>query len=155
VKNRLMEFVWNGGKLISLHNTRFGLRADNIGPYPLKISDDRVSVEEAPVEFLQPGHPLLNRPNKITAADFEHWIQERGLYFAGEWDERYQPLLGCNDPGEKLKTGGLLYTSYGQGHFIYSGYSWFRQLPAGVPGALRLFVNMISIGEDSDGKSPR
>ena len=152
VKNKLMEYVRKGGTLITLHNTRFGLKADNIGPYPIKISDERVSVEEAPVVFLQPDHPLLNRPNPITARDFDDWVQERGLYFAGEWDDHFLPILGCNDPGEKLQQGGLLYTTYGKGHFIYSGYSWFRQLPAGVPGALRLFVNMISIGENGNEK---
>ncbi len=148
INSRLFDYVRQGGTLITLHNTRFGIRADHIAPYPLKISDARVSVEDAPVMFLRPDHALLNRPNKIAGTDFDHWVQERGLYFADEWDEHYIPILASNDPGEKSQPGGLLYTSYGKGHYIYSGYAWFRQLPAGVPGAYRLFVNLISIGEN-------
>jgi LmbE family N-acetylglucosaminyl deacetylase len=148
ITSKLFDYVQQGGTLITLHNTRFGIRAEHIAPYPLKISDARVSVENAPVIFLQPDHPLLNRPNKIDSTDFDHWVQERGLYFADEWDEHYIPILASNDPGEKPQRGGLLYTIYGKGNYIYSGYAWFRQLPAGIPGAYRLFVNMISIGEN-------
>jgi LmbE family N-acetylglucosaminyl deacetylase len=147
-KQILFEYVKNGGTLISLHNTRFGLSADNIGPFPFSISRDRVSVEEAAVKLLAPDHPILNKPNRISHRDFDSWVQERGLYFADEWDTNYVPILSSNDPGEDPKHGGLLYASYGDGHFIYSGYSWFRQLPAGIPGAYRLFVNMISVGNN-------
>jgi hypothetical protein len=112
-----------------------------------------VSVETAPVVFLAPDHPLLNLPNKITAKDFDGWIQERGLNFASQWDERYETVLACHDPGEPDKPGGLLYARYGKGIFIYTGYAWFRQLPAGVPGAYRLFANIISAGKTT-GKPP-
>ena len=90
----------------------------------------------------------MNMPNKITEKDFEGWVQERGLYFPNEWDEKYEALLSSNDPGESAKDGGLLVTQYGKGYYIYSGYSWFRELPAGVPGAYRLFTNMISLGNE-------
>jgi hypothetical protein len=146
-KSRLFEYVYNGGTLITLHNTRFGLSANDLGPYSFNISRDRVSDELAPVILLEPDHPILNRPNKITQEDFDGWVQERGLYFADTWDSRYSALLACNDPGESPKKGGLLYAAYGQGHFMYAAYSWFRQLPAGIPGAYRLFVNMISSGQ--------
>jgi hypothetical protein len=109
-------------------------------------------METASVSFLHPKHQLLNFPNKITQKDFEGWIQERGLYFAAQWDEKYVPILSSHDPNESDKKGGILYTQYGRGIFIYTGYSWFRQLPAGVPGAFRIFANLISAGK-YDGKS--
>jgi hypothetical protein len=148
-QDALMDYVEQGGTMIVQYNTNRGLKVDQekIGPYPLEISRDRVTVEEAEVRFLAPDHPVLNTPNKITQADFEHWVQERGLYFPDEWDEKYTPILSSNDPGESPKDGGLLVAPYGKGHYIYSGYSWFRELPAGVPGAFRLFANMISIGK--------
>jgi hypothetical protein len=89
---------------------------------------------------------VLNRPNKITSEDFEGWVQERGLYFADKWDQRYTTVLASNDPGEQSKEGGLLVARYGKGYYVYTGYAFFRQLPAGVPGAYRLFVNLISLG---------
>ena len=144
---KLMEYVQEGGTVIVQYNVSGGLVTNNLGPYPLKISRDRVTVEEAPVRFLQPNHPVLNTPNKITEQDFTNWVQERGLYFPGEWSPEYQALLSSNDPGETPKDGGLLVTKYGKGHYVYTGYSWFRQLPAGVPGAYRLFTNLISIGK--------
>ena len=119
-----------------------------IGPYPFSISRDRVTVEEAPVRILEPDHPLIKGPNKITEKDFEGWVQERGLYFPNQWDERYTAILSSNDPGESPKNGGLLVAKYGRGYFIYTGYSWFRELPAGVPGVFRIFTNMISIGRE-------
>jgi hypothetical protein len=146
-----------GGTLVVQYNVASGQLTDQIGPYPLTIGRDRVSVENAPVAFLAPEHPLLNFPNKITAKDFEGWIQERGLYFASQWDEKYETVLSCHDPGEPDKKGGLLYARYGRGVFIYTAYAWFRQLPAGVPGAFRLFANMISAGKytgkPTDGKN--
>jgi LmbE family N-acetylglucosaminyl deacetylase len=144
-QNLLMDFVKSGGTLIVQYNV-FGLVTEELGPYPFKISRDRVSVEEAPVEFLDFAHSLFTFPNQILQKDFSGWVQERGLYFANEWDRAFLPLLSSRDPGEEAKKGGLLYARYGSGVYIYTGYSWFRQLPAGVHGAYRFFVNMISAG---------
>ncbi|MCI0444050.1 PIG-L family deacetylase [bacterium] len=141
--SKLMNYVENGGTLVVQYNTLQQLVIDSPGPYPFQIGRDRVSVEEAPVTF-DSSHPLLNTPNKITAADFDGWIQERGVNFAEKWDSQYQTPLSSNDPGETAKAGGLLYSRYGKGVFIYTSYSWFRELPAGVPGAIRLFVNLVS-----------
>jgi LmbE family N-acetylglucosaminyl deacetylase len=146
-QKKLMEYVRNGGTYIVQYVTRRGTQSENLGPYPFDVSNDRVTVEEAPVEFLAPDHPLLNYPNKITANDFEGWVQERGLYFADKWDPRYTTVLASNDPGEQPKGGGLLVAQYGKGYYVYTGYAFFRQLPAGVAGAYRLFVNMVSIGK--------
>ena len=153
VKERLLQYVDRGGTLVVQYNVASGLLADRIGPYPFTIGRDRVSVETAPVVFLAPDHPLLNLPNKITSEDFEGWIQERGLNFASQWDKRYETVLACHDPSEPDKKGGLLYARWGKGIFIYTGYAWFRQLPAGVPGAFRLFANIISAGKTT-GKPP-
>jgi hypothetical protein len=142
----LMDYVFNGGTLIVQYNTSHRLVREELAPYPLQLSRDRVTVEEAEVRILNPEHPVLNFPNKITDKDFEGWVQERGLYFPNKWDERFEPILSSNDPGESPKNGGLLVTQYGKGHYIYTGYSWFRELPAGVPGAYRLFANLLSIG---------
>ena len=147
-KEKLMQYVENGGTVVTQYNTSYSLKDEQIGPYPFEISRDRVTVEEAPVTFIDPGHTLLNTPNKITKEDFESWVQERGLYFAGEWDEKYEPLLRWNDPGEDPVDGSLLVTKYGKGAFIYTGISFFRQLPAGVAGAFRLFANILSYGSD-------
>ena len=147
---KLMEYVKEGGTLVVQYNTsrRLIVPSAEIGPYPLTISRDRVTEEDAEVRILQPDHPVLNFPNKITQKDFEGWVQERGLYFPNEWDERYQPILSSNDVEEDPKNGGLLVAEYGKGHYVYTGYSWFRELPAGVPGAYRLFVNLISLGNE-------
>ncbi|RME96557.1 MAG: LmbE family protein, partial [Bacteroidetes bacterium] len=144
----LMDYVKKGGTLIVQYNTNRRLKVDmeDIAPYPLKISRDRVTVEEAEVRILAPDHPVINTPNQITQADFAGWVQERGLYFPDEWDEAYTPILSSNDPGEPARDGGLLVAPYGQGWYVYTGYSWFRELPAGVPGAYRLFTNLISLG---------
>jgi len=144
---KLMEYVKNGGTVIVQYNTAHRLKTKNLGPYPFSLSRKRVSVEEAEVRILKPDHSVINYPNKITQADFDDWVQERGLYFPDEWDEHYEAILSSNDPGEPANDGGLLVAKYGKGHFIYSGYSWFRELPAGVPGAYRLFTNLISIGK--------
>ena len=141
---KLMNFVKDGGTLVVQYNTSFDLVVDNIGPFPLTLSHDRITVEEAPITFVNPALPLLNYPNKISRADFEGWVQERGLYFANKWDPKYQAVFSGNDPGEEPLEGGMLYADYGKGVYIYSGYSWFRQIPAGVRGAFRIFVNMIS-----------
>jgi len=146
-QSKLMDYVKNGGTMIVQYNTSRGVKVKDLGPYPFKLSRDRVTVEEAEVRFLKPDHPILNYPNKITAKDFEGWVQERGLYFPNEWDEKYEAILSSNDPGETPKNGGLLVARHGEGYYIYSGYSYFRELPAGVAGAYRLFTNLISIGQ--------
>jgi len=140
----LFAFVQSGGNLIVQYN-RPGPK--EIAPYDLEISSDRVTDENAAMTLLAPDHPALKTPNPITSADFAGWVQERGLYFPDQWDEHFTPLLACNDPGETPKKGGLLVARYGQGYFVYTGLSWFRQLPAGVPGAYRLFANLVSLGK--------
>lgn len=145
---RLLAYCEAGGTLVLQYNTSQGLKTDAFAPYPLKLSHDRVTEEDAPAEFLVPEHPVLNTPNKLTAADFEGWVQERGLYFASEWDPRYTPVLSFHDTGEDAKHGGLLVAEYGQGYFVYTGLSFFRELPAGVPGAYRLLVNLLSLGHE-------
>lgn len=146
---RLLKFVEVGGTLIVQYNVSRGLLLDELGPYPFRIGRDRVSEEDAPVTILDRDHPLFNFPNRITEEDFEGWVQERGLYFASEWDDRYETVLASHDSGESVKNGGLLYAEYGQGIYIYSGISWFRQLPAGVPGAYRFLANVISAERNS------
>lgn len=144
---RLLDFVRRGGRLVVQYNS--GTRAFNAGnyfPYPAKFPDEnlRVTVEDSPVEMLSPDHPVWNRPNRITAKDFDGWVQERGLYFLGEWSSDYTPLLSMHDPGEPALTGGLLVAKAGKGTYVFTGESWFRELPEGVPGAIRIFVNLIS-----------
>jgi len=141
----LSNFVKNGGTWIVQHNTRFGTQVDQIGPYKFSTSGrDRISQEDAPLKILLPDHQIFNYPNKITETDFNNWVQERGLYFASSWDSQLTPLLEGNDKGESPKLGSLLYSEYGKGVFIFTALSWFRQLPAGVPGSYRLFVNLVS-----------
>ncbi|MDQ3536810.1 MAG: LmbE family protein, partial [Bacteroidota bacterium] len=147
-QSTLFEYVNQGGNMIVQFNTSGGLLTNDIAPYPLKISRDRVAVEDAPVRFLQPDHPVLNKPNKISSDDFEGWVQERGLYFAGEWDQNFQAILSMNDPGEDPKEGSLLIAQHGKGFYIYTGLALFRQLSAGVPGAYRLFANLISLEKE-------
>jgi LmbE family N-acetylglucosaminyl deacetylase len=142
----LFDYAKGGGTVIVQYSTSQDLRVDAPAPYPLAISHDRVTEENAEVRFLAPDHPALNVPNKITAADFDGWVQERGLYFANSWDAAFKPLLSCNDAGEPPRDGGLLVAKHGDGWFVYTGYSFFRQLPAGVPGAYRLFANLIALG---------
>ncbi len=144
--HELFNYVKEGGNVVVQYNTSHRLVTQDIAPYPLKLSRDRVAVESAEIRILNEDHPVLNYPNKITSKDFEGWVQERGLYFPGEWDERFIPILSSNDPGEDPKDGGLLVGKYGDGYYVYSGYSWFRELPAGVPGAYRIFTNLISLG---------
>jgi LmbE family N-acetylglucosaminyl deacetylase len=147
---RLLDYVQAGGRLVVQYNTlgSFGVPVDfNAGkytPYPATLSRARVSVEEAPVTILDPSNPIFHSPNEITQKDFEGWVQERGLYFMSDWDSNFTPLLESHDPGEKEQQGGLLIAHYGKGTYIYTGYAFFRQLPAGVPGAVRLFVNLIA-----------
>jgi LmbE family N-acetylglucosaminyl deacetylase len=143
----LFAYVKNGGVAIAQYNTLADLKTNQMGPYPLEISRDRVTDENAQVRVLAPNHPLMNNPNKITPKDFDDWVQERGLYFPNKWDPAWTPILSCNDPNEKPLDGGLLVAKSGKGFFVYTSYSWFRQLPAGVAGAYRLFANMLSLGK--------
>lgn len=144
IQPKLMEYVKNGGTLLVQYNTNSPLLIQNIGPYPFKISRDRVTDETAKVSFLAKDHPVLSYPNKITEKDFEGWIQERGLYFTTDADPKYSRVLGMNDPGETTKDGSLLVADYGKGRFVYTSLAFFRELPAGIPGAYRLFVNLIT-----------
>jgi LmbE family N-acetylglucosaminyl deacetylase len=143
----LFDYVKDGGVAIAQYNTLADLKTNQLGPYPLEISRDRVTDENAQVRVLAPSNPLMNLPNKITPKDFDGWVQERGLYFPNKWDTAWTPILSCNDPKEKPLDGGLLVAKSGKGFFVYTSYSWFRQLPAGVPGAYRLFANMLSLGK--------
>ena len=142
---KLLEYVSSGGTLVVQYNAGVGdFNNGHFTPYPAELSRARVSVEEAPVEILAPGDSLLHEPNEITQRDFDGWVQERGLYFMDQWDEHFKPTLASEDPGEQPQKGGLLRAQYGKGIYIYTGYAFFRQLPAGVPGAIRLFVNLLS-----------
>ncbi|WP_299100957.1 PIG-L family deacetylase [uncultured Winogradskyella sp.] len=148
-QKHLLDFVKNGGNLVIQYNTNRRLKVDNIAPYHLKLSRDRVTDENAEMRILEPNHSILNFPNKITSADFEGWVQERGLYFPNEWAEEFTPLLASNDKGETSKSGALLVAKYGKGNYIYTGLSFFREFPAGVSGAFRIFANLLS-AENTD-----
>ena len=142
---RLLDFVSAGGTLVVQYNAGVGdFNSGHFTPYSAELSRARVSVEEAPVEILAPQDQVFHYPNTITARDFDGWVQERGLYFMDKWDEHFEALLSCHDPGEDAQKGGLLKAHFGKGIYIYTGYAFFRQLPAGVPGAVRLYVNLLS-----------
>ncbi len=143
----LLKYVENGGTLIAQYNVNRGIIVDQFAPFSIELSRERVTEENAEVRFLSPDHPVLNSPNKITAKDFENWVQERGLYFANKWAPEFTPILSMNDKNESPKNGSLLIAKYGKGYFIYTGLSFFRQFPEGVPGAFRLFSNLVSIGK--------
>lgn len=144
---KLLDFVSMGGTLLVQYNTSVqDFNSGHFTPYAAQLSRARVSVEEAPVELLAPADSVFHSPNEITQRDFNGWVQERGLYFMSEWDSKFTALLACNDPGEPPQKGGLLRAQYGKGTYIYTGYAFFRQLPAGVPGAVRLFVNLLNAG---------
>jgi LmbE family N-acetylglucosaminyl deacetylase len=143
----LFSYVENGGTVIAQYNRPDGLKVNKIAPYDLHLSGDRVTDETAAMTFLAPDHPVLNTPNKITDADFDGWIQERGIYFPNQWDEHFTPIFACHDPGESPLKGSLLVAQYGKGYYVYTGLDFFRELPAGVPGAYRLFANLISLGK--------
>lgn len=146
---KLLDFVSNGGTLIVQNNNSIGdFNSEHLTPYPAELSRARVSVEEAPVQILAPDNPIFHYPNEITQKDFDNWVQERGLYFMSSWDSKFTPLLSCHDPGEPDQKGGMLEAKYGKGTYIFTGYAFFRQLPAGVPGAVRLFVNLVSAGHE-------
>jgi LmbE family N-acetylglucosaminyl deacetylase len=143
----LFAYVQAGGTVVAQYNRPDGLKTGRIAPFDLHLSGQRVTDETATVTFLAPDHPVLNTPNKITSADFEGWVQERGIYFPDRWDEHFTPILACHDPGESPLQGGLLVAQYGKGYFVYTGLVFFRELPAGVPGSYRLFANLISLGK--------
>ena len=155
-QQRLLDYVSQGGTLLVQYNVAEGggpfgpgdpTILAHVGPYKLVTGRERVTVEEAQVQFPNPDSPLLKVPNGITQKDFEGWIQERGLYFASEWDPRYSSLFEMHDPGEKALLGGTLYAKYGKGAYVFTPISWFRELPAGVPGAFRIFANLLSAGK--------
>ncbi len=144
---KLLDWVSKGGTLVVQYNASVGdFNGGKFTPYPAQLSRARVSVEEAPVQILDPQDSIFNSPNRITNQDFDGWVQERGLYFMDHWDSQFKPLLSSHDPGEEPQQGGLLRAQYGKGTYIYTGYAFFRQLPAGVPGAIRLYVNLLSAG---------
>ena len=157
LKERLHAYVAAGGTEVVLYtvNTGFpginaGMVTDLIGPYPFKVGRKRITDETAFVHFLQPDHPLFHWPNKLSAKDFQGWVQERSLYHAEGWDSRYTPLLGMADPGEAEDQGALLVAKHGKGRYVYTGLAFFRQLPDGVPGATRLFANLLALGHGHD-----
>jgi hypothetical protein len=148
---RLLDYVANGGTLVVQYNKQEFVNG-NFAPYPVKMArGDRVTDENAPITILEPAHPLFNTPNKITDADWKGWVQERGLYFLSDWDKQYTPLLASSDDPNQMLKGGQLIADYGKGHYIFTGYSWFRQFPAGVPGAYRLFANLVSYSKAGKG----
>ena len=144
VQAKLMDYVKNGGVVLAQYNVNNGLKSTDFGPYPFRLVNKRVTEEDAKVTFTKPNHAALNAPNKITEKDFEGWVQERGLYFADDIDPKYETILRMNDTGEAANDGSLLIANYGKGKFVYTSLSFFRQLPAGVPGAYRLFANLLS-----------
>jgi LmbE family N-acetylglucosaminyl deacetylase len=148
----LLDYVKEGGNMIVQYNTNRRIKTSNIAPYELKLSRDRVTDENAEVQILEPNHSLLNFPNKITIQDFEGWVQERGLYFPNQWSNEFTPLLAMNDKGETSKKGSLLIAKYGKGNYIYTGLSFFREFPAGVSGAYKLFANLLSAGKEENSK---
>jgi hypothetical protein len=145
--DKLMKYVNDGGNYIVQYNTSNFVSSikTKIGPYNFEVSRSRVTDETAPVIFLKPEHPVLNFPNKITQKDFEGWIQERSIYHAGNWDKNFETILSMGDPGEKADEGSLVISKYGKGYFTYTGLVFFRELPAGVPGAYRLLANIIAL----------
>ncbi|HSR51377.1 MAG TPA: PIG-L family deacetylase [Acidobacteriota bacterium] len=147
--SRLLDYVAQGGTLLVQYQTPEFDR--NFGPYPYRMtsSPQEVSEESAPVRILQPSHPVFRTPNPITPADFEGWVQERGSKFLTSWDEAYAPLLESHDHGQPPQRGGLLIARYGRGHYIYCAYAFYRQMPEGVPGAVRLFINLLALGSES------
>ena len=150
-QSRLLDYVSAGGTLVVQYNTLQELVRTDLGPYPFRISQDRVSVEEAPIKFTAAQHTLLTTPNRISSSDFDGWVQERGLNFPGQWDPKYETVISSADPGEPALDGGVLYAKYGKGVYIYTSYSFFRQLPAGVPGAYRFFANLVSARGNKNG----
>src|SRR4029079_7155925 len=135
-----------GGGTLIVQYQAYGYELHDVAPYPFDYSHphDRVTEPDAPITVLEPDHPLMTHPNRISEEDFDGWVRDRGLYFFGTFDDRYTPILGCQQPGEELKLGGLLAAGYGRGALVYVGYSRFRQIPAAVPGAFRLLANLLA-----------
>jgi hypothetical protein len=146
----ILDYVEKGGNVIVQYNTSHNIVVENnLAPYALELSRDRITDENAQVSFLSKNHELLNYPNKIEASDFDGWVQERGLYFPNKWAKEFTPILSFQENGDDPMEGSLLVAEYGEGYYIYTGLSFFRELPAGVPGAYKLFTNMISIGKNN------
>lgn len=146
-KNKILfNYIENGGNLVVQYNTSRDVLTEEIAPFPLTLSRDRVTDENSEVKFLNKNHPILNSPNKITSKDFEGWVQERGLYFPDKWPKEFEPILSMHDKGESAMKGSLLVAKYGEGYYVYTGLSFFRELPEGVPGAYRLLANILSLG---------
>ena len=147
--DKLMKYVNDGGNLIVQYNTsnQIGPVRAKIGPYNFDITRNRVTDENAAVMLLKPEHPVFNFPNKITQDDFKDWIQERSIYHASDTSGKFEKLIGMNDPGEKSDDGSLIVAKYGKGWFTYTGIVFFRELPAGVPGAYRLLANIIALNK--------
>lgn len=145
VMPELLRYAHEGGTLVVQYNTNRGLKTQQFSPFPLELSRDRVTDEHSPVRILSPDHPVLNFPNPIVEKDFEDWVQERGLYFPGRYSDDFDTVVAFKDPGEDFLPGGLLIARYGEGHYVYTGLSFFRELPAGVPGAFKLLVNILSL----------
>ena len=144
----LFEYAQNGGTLVMQYNTTQDMATTKLGPYPFTIaSDQRVTEEDAKITFVDPNNRLLNYPNKITDDDFSGWVQERGLYFASRWDDKYTPIFSMHDEGEQPLNGGTLYAKVGKGNYIYTSLSFNRQVPGGNKGAIRLLMNMLSVGK--------
>ncbi len=149
VMKDLLKYVEEGGTMLVQYNTNFDLETDVFSPYSLTLSRDRVTEENAEVKFLIPDHPVMNFPNKVTPEDFNGWVQERGLYFPGKWDNQFKALLSMHDVNESPKEGSLLVAQYGKGQYIYTGLSFFRELPEGVSGAYKLLANLVSAGKQN------
>jgi len=147
IKPQLMNFMESGGNVIIQYNTSRNLDVNKFSPYPFTLSRNRVSQENAPVRIINSKHPALNYPNKISLKDFNGWVQERGLYFPNSWSNDFETIISSNDKGESPNNGGILISKVGEGYFVYTSYSWFRQLPAGVSGAYKIFTNLISLGK--------
>ena len=141
-----MRYVENGGTLVVQYNVsnRFSPLDVAIGPFPFTVGRDRITDETAAMEAIDPATPVLTTPNRLQPSDFDGWVQERGLYYASDWDDRYVPIFRSADPGEGPLLGGLLVARHGKGRYVYTGLAFFRQLPAGVPGAYRLFANLLA-----------
>ncbi len=148
LNKQLWAYADSGGTVVVQYNTSHRLVTNEVAPLPIKLSRDRITDEHATMTMLAPEHPVLNTPNKITEPDLNDWVQERGLYFPTEWDSTFTPIFAGNDAGEEPLHGSLLVAPYGKGYYVYTGLSWFREMPAGVPGAYRLFANIVSLGKE-------
>jgi hypothetical protein len=153
---RLMDYVKAGGNLVVLYNTQEFV-PNKWAPYPAQLPAraEEVSEEDSPVEILAPKEPVFNYPNKITAADFENWVEQRGSKFFTEWDKAYTPMIATWDKGQEKQRGGWLHATYGKGHYTYFAYAFHRQLPYGVPGAYRLLANVLSLNKAPAAAAPK